>query len=201
MKKLVVLLLVSLMATSAFATVDPDPDMLGIYFDLTADNNCTTAGPGVAFTAYVFITNPSAPLVYGVEYGYTIATNPPGFEGSFFRLSEILPAGSLNVGNAASPLAGDYIVGFSSPAVGSGNNVLCVTWSFLLLAPGFGLDMTLGASNSPSIPNGLPAMEIGGTIVPLGTSTGTGNVTATVNGDCVVANEDVSFGSVKSLFR
>lgn len=49
MKKLVVLLLVSLMATSAFAVVDPDPDMIGVYFDATADNNCTTAAANVPF--------------------------------------------------------------------------------------------------------------------------------------------------------
>ena len=70
----------------------------------------------------------------------------------------------------------------------------------MLLAP-TSLDIYLSASNPESIAEGLPAMEIGGTIVPLGLSTGIGNPAATVNGDCVVANEDVSFGSVKSLFR
>ena len=37
MKKLVVLLLASLIATSAFAVIDPDPDMIGIYFDTNAE--------------------------------------------------------------------------------------------------------------------------------------------------------------------
>jgi hypothetical protein len=200
MKKLVVLLLVSLMATSAFATIDPDADMLGIYFDLNADNNCTTAPASIPFSAYVMITNVSADLVYGVEFGYQVVASTPG---TFFRLGEVLPAGSLNVGNAADPAAGDYIIGFSAPTPGAGGNVTVVTWSFLLLAP-VSLDMYIGASNSPSIDNGLPAMEIGGVIVPLGVSTGhpdLGLPAATVNGDCVVANEDVSFGSVKSLFR
>ncbi len=39
MKTLVVLLMVSLMATSAFAVVDEDPDMIGVYFDANADLN------------------------------------------------------------------------------------------------------------------------------------------------------------------
>jgi hypothetical protein len=200
MKKLVVLLLVSLMATSAFATIDPDPDMLGVYFDLNADNNCTTAPASLPFSAYVMITNCSADNVFGVEFGYQVVSSVPG---TFFRLGEILPAGALNVGNAADPAAGDYIVGFSAPIAGGGANVTVVTWSFLLLAP-VSLDMYLGPSNSPSLANGLPAMEVGGTIVPLGVSTGhpdLGLPAATVNGDCVVATDDVSFGSVKSLFR
>ena len=45
MKKLVVLLLASLVATSAFAVIDPDPNMMGVYFDRNADQNCSTVRP------------------------------------------------------------------------------------------------------------------------------------------------------------
>jgi hypothetical protein len=196
MKKLVVLLMVSLMAASAFATVDEDPDMLGVYFDVGANDNCITAGASVPFTVYFMITSVSADNVFGVEFGYEIV----GGTGLFFRLAEVLPAGSLNVGDSSNPALGDYIAGFASPQAGSGANVTVATWNMLLLAP-VSLEFYLGPSFSESIADGLPAMEIGGTIVPLGLSTGIGNAAATVNGDCVVANEDVSFGSVKSLFR
>jgi hypothetical protein len=196
MKKLVVLLMVSLMAASAFATVDEDPDMLGVYFDLNANDNCGTFGPSVPFNVYFMITNVSAANVFGVEFGYELV----GGTGLYFRLAEILPAGSLNVGTATNPAVGDYIVGFANPIPGSGANATVVTWQLLLLAP-TSIDIYLGSSFSESIPDGLPAMEIGGTIAPLGLSTGIGNPAATINGDCVVATDDVSFGSVKSLFR
>lgn len=198
MKKLVVLLLVSLMATTSFAVIDPDPDMLGVYFDLDANFNCTTAAPSVPFTAYFVITNPSAPEISGVEFGYTlVASAGPG---TFFRLSEILPAGGLNVGNSSLPDSGDYVVGLASPLPGQ-PAVVMATWSVLLLAPQT-LDFYLGPAVIESIPDGLPAMEIGGSIVPLGYSTGGSDIpAASVNGDCPVSVEETSFGSVKSLFR
>jgi len=203
MKKLVVLLLVSLMATSAFATIDPDPDMIGVYFDETADVNCLTQGSGAGFFVFVVITNPTAPEVWGVEFGYRVATVPAGQDASLFRLAEQLPSGALNVGNASDKMLGDYIIGFATPFPGAGNNVTVVSWQYMMLAA-MGLEYYIGPSEVESIPDGLPAYEIGGEIAPLGVSTGhpaLGVPAATVNGDCVVATEDVSFGSVKSLFR
>ncbi len=202
MKKLVVLLMVSLMAVSAFGGVDEDPDMLGLYFDLNATDNCLTIGASVPFFAYTMITNPSAANVFGVEFGYDLVV-PAGMDGSLFRLAEILPAGALNVGNASDKIQGNYIIGLASPIAGSGANVTMVTWQLMLLAP-MSVDIHLGASNPESIADGLPAYEIGGTIVPLGLSTGEpglGFPVASVNGDCPVATEETSFGSVKSLFR
>ena len=61
MKKLVVLLLVSLMAASAFAVTDPDPNMIGVYFDTDANDNCMIVGPSTPFNAYVILTNTDAP--------------------------------------------------------------------------------------------------------------------------------------------
>ena len=97
MKKLVVLLMVSLMATSAFAVVDEDPDMLGVYFDANADFNEFAVAPSTPFFAYVMITNPSASEVHGLEFGYDVVP-PAGSEGNIFRLANTLPAGSVDLG-------------------------------------------------------------------------------------------------------
>jgi hypothetical protein len=94
MKKLVVLLLVSLMATTAFAQIDPDTDMLGVYFDMGATDNCLTIGPSVPFFAYVTITNPSAPEVHGLEFGYNLVST--GAPGTMFRLLNSLPANAVD---------------------------------------------------------------------------------------------------------
>lgn len=56
MKKLVVLLLATLVASTAFAQIDPDSDMMGIYFDVGATSNCTDAAPSVPFFAYLCVT-------------------------------------------------------------------------------------------------------------------------------------------------
>jgi len=202
-KKSVVVLLACLVATSAYATIDPDLDMIGVYFDMNADINCIAENASVPFFAYVIITNPSAALVYGVEFGYGLRTVPAGLDASIFRLAEILPVGALNVGNSDDKMIGDYIIGFAAPVPGAGQNILVVTWQYMLLAP-MGLEFHLGPAVTESIPDGLPAYEIGGIILPLGVSTGHPNLgipAATVNGDCAVATEDFSFGRVKSLFR
>jgi hypothetical protein len=197
MKKLVVLLLVSLMATTAFAVIDPDPNMLGVYFDTTADMNCVAAGPSVPFFAYVTITNPTND-VYGLECGYRLESSAG--PGMMFRLANQLPAGAVDLGNSTNLMAGDYVVGLANPLPASGA-VQFITWQFLLLAPQ-SVDIFLGPSTVQSIDDGLPAYEIGGSIRPLGLSTGGVNVpVASVNGDCPVAVEETSFGSVKSLFR
>ncbi len=67
MKKLVVILLVSMMAASAFAVTDPDPNMIGIYFDLNANDNCLTIGPSIPFNAYLILTNSTAPTISAYE--------------------------------------------------------------------------------------------------------------------------------------
>lgn len=199
MKKLVVLLLVSLMATSAFAQIDPDTDMLGVYFDTGAMENCTAAAPNVPFFAYVTITNPSAAEVHGLECGYAVSV-PAGMEGLIFRLANNLPSGAVDLGNSTDILLGDYVVGLASPLPAS-SAVQFVTWQFMLLSP-MTVDIFLGPSNIESIPDGLPAYEIGGAIQSLGLSTGgPGIPVASINGDCPVAIEEASFGSVKSLFR
>ncbi|MDX2473594.1 MAG: hypothetical protein QNL91_07760 [Candidatus Krumholzibacteria bacterium] len=200
MKTLVVLLLVSLMATSAFAVIDPDTDMLGVYFDTTADNNCTTAAESIPFFAYVTITNPSAAEVHGIEFGYSLISSVG--PGKMFRLLNTLPSGAVDLGTNTDLMLGDYVVGLAAPLPAT-EAVQFVTWQFLLLEPQM-VEIYLGPSTIQSIDDGLPAYEIGGSIQSLGLSTGqpsAGVPVATVNGDCAVAVEDASFGSVKSLFR
>ena len=198
MKNLIVLVLISLMATSAFAVIDPDTDMLGVYFDLNADSNCLDMGPSIPFMAFVTITNPSATEVHGLEFGYNLLNS--GGPGTLFRLANILPAGAVDLGNSVDLVVGDYVVGLASPLPGQ-PAVQFVTWQFMLLVPQT-VEIFLGPSSIESIADGLPAYEIGGSILPLGLSTGgPATAVATVNGECVVAVDNASFGSVKSLFR
>jgi hypothetical protein len=206
MKKLVVLLLASLVATSAFAVIDPDPDMIGIYFDTNADNNCLPAQPAsVPFNAYLVLTNTTAPAINAYELGYDL-TVPAGMEGMLFRLSSVIAAGAVsgvNVGNETNILSGDLIVGLAASLPGNPAVVLH-SWQYMLLAA-MPVEFVIHQSSAPSIPGVYPVVQnaIGSILMQVGQSTGGPDFpVATVNtAECVVGVEEASFGSVKSLFR
>jgi len=209
MKKLVVLLLASLVATSAFAVIDPDPNSIGIYFDLTADINCSDQATSAPFMAYLILTNTTAPTVSAYEVGYLNVGPGPG---QLFRLNSLIANGDmtgLDIGDNADPMMGSHIVGLSSPIPGAPATVLH-SWQYMLLAP-VGMDMYISAADPSTLEGPFPVIlnadgnilfqafhSTGGPPTPDGDP---GIPVATVNGDCVVGTEDVSFGSVKSLFR
>ena len=203
MKKLVVLLLASLIATSAFAVIDPDPDMMGIYFDRDANDNCLTIGSSVPFNVYIILTNTSAPAINAYELNLNVVV-PAGMEGSVFRLATAIADGvvtGVDVGTNG-PLGGDFIVGLglSLPAQPA---LILHSFQYMLLAP-MSVEYFIGASSIPSIPGVYPVVQNaeGSILMQVGQSTGGPDVAvATVNFDCVVGVEDASFGSVKSLFR
>jgi hypothetical protein len=204
MKKLVVLLLASLIASSAFAVVDPDPNSCGIYFDLTADNNCLTTGPSIPFFAYLILTNTTAPAVSAYEVGYRNVV-PAGMEGLLFRLASSIANGAvsgLDLGNSTNILEGDHIVGLAAPII-TGPATVLHAWQYMLLST-FSMEMFIGSASQSSIPGTFPVIlnAANSTLFTAGQSTGgVDTPVATVNLPCVVGVEDASFGSVKSLFR
>jgi len=202
MKKLVVLLLVTFVATSAFAVIDPDPDMVGIYFDTTADNNCHMTGASIPFFAYFIATNPVPAEINAYEFGFNNAV-PAGMEGMLFMLSSNIGNGNdgVDVGSHT-PLGGDYIVGLAAPIPATEATILH-SWQYMLLAE-IPVEMFIFQSSKPSIPGVYPVLQDanGSILYQVGQSTGGPDVpVATVNLECVVGVEDASFGSVKSLFR
>ncbi len=202
MRFLLVVFGVCLLSTSAYAVLDPDPDVLGVYFDLTADQNSIEVGENTPFNVYFVITNPSADFVHGWEFGYEFVSAVPDM---LVRLEERLyygedGLGPVNLGTSWDLTSGDYIVGLSSPLPGQPATV-CMRWQCMLTAPTT-IEIFLGPSGIESINDGMPAYEIGGTILPLGLSTGgPETAVATINALAPVGVESASFGSVKSLFR
>ncbi len=203
MKKLVVLLLATLVATSSFAVIDPDDDMMGIYFDRNADDNCLTVGPSVLINVYIILTNTTAPAINAYELGLTVAV-PTGMEGSIFRMASAIADGvvsGVDVGTNG-PLGGDYIVGLglSLPAQPA---LILHSFQYMLLAA-MPVEFYIGASSIPSIAGVYPVVQNaeGSILMQVGQSTGGPDIpVATINGECVVGVEEASFGSVKSLFR
>ena len=205
MKKLVVLLLASLVATSAFAVIDPDPNMMGIYFDRNADENCFNGPSSVPFFTYLILTNPTPQAVNAYELGVEIVV-PAGMEGMLFQLASNIADNAvpgIDVG-VNGPLGGDYIVGLGSPIPAMPATILH-SWQHMQLAV-FPMEFYLGAASIPSIAGDYPVVQDadGSVLFQCGQSTGGPEFpVAVVNGTgpCPVGVEEASFGSVKSLFR
>ncbi|MEN8005497.1 MAG: hypothetical protein ABFS42_00670 [Candidatus Krumholzibacteriota bacterium] len=203
MKKMVILALVSLVATSAFAVLDPDDNMMGVYFDTIAESNCLTTPASVPFNAYIILTNTTAPSINAYELGLDVVV-PAGMEGMIFRLAsniaDLVVAG-VDVGTNG-PLGGDFIVGLAAPLPAQ-EAVILHSFQYMLLAV-MPVEIFIGASSAPSIPGDFPVVQnaVGSILMQVGQSTGGPDVAvATINTGCVVGVEEASFGSVKSLFR
>ncbi|MGD9549256.1 MAG: hypothetical protein AB7V45_17170 [Candidatus Krumholzibacteriia bacterium] len=196
MKKSVMLLAAMLIATSAFAVVDPDTDMLGLYFDTTADVVCTTAAPLAHVPAYVIYTNPSLTSIRGFEckVSYVAGDNNTSISATF-------PTSTTDVGNKTAPNF-NFIAGFANPLPTSEATVLAILDIFYLNFSGSPMDFYVGAAVPSSSELGLPmVLRSDFSEMNIGTST-EGGLAAQLNGACgVVENEDASFGAVKALFR
>lgn len=192
MKKLLVLALTVVMASSAFAVVDEGANMLGFYFDATADTYCTSLGPYLSVDTHVILTNPDFDNLYGIEFGYEVSGNAMVLSTAWDNPQ------ALDVGSA-----GNHIVGFGSPSPCS-PATLVATLSVMNLDP---TSAPIGFSMMPSNPSsnelGLPtALLADGVLLPLGFSTIDGVHCAEINGACdIVTTDAMTFDSVKSLYR
>ena len=171
-------------------------DLIGIYGDMGGVSQELSGPVNVPFSAYVVLTYPSNPLVWGFEFGYTIAVGDPA---GMFRLQNGLPPEAIDIGNNNDMLRGDYVVGLATPLIGN-QSVVLVTWQFMLTVPQAAY-LNLGPSDIPSLPYGLPAYEIGGTIVPLELRPTCWGTEVRVNESCPLPVEKETFGAVKALYR
>ena len=193
MKKLVVFLMVSLLASSAFAVVDPDSDSIGIYFDETADANCADPVLYAPFPAYIIITNPSQPVVAGFEASWT----PMGTPGQLILNAFSFPVQTVNVGDNYNILAG------FNTALPATEAVIVANMTFLMV----GSDpnpIILGPATPSSGTDGLPLYqgEVPGVFFNLGPSSGSVDLpVAEIYGGCPVAVENETWGGIKGLYR
>ena len=202
MKKLVVLLMLSLMATTAFAVVDPDPDMMGIYFDETADANCYVPEFRERWMAYVIVTNPSYPAIDGYEFAFTYEVINATYEDDFVVSADNIGAGVVDGVNAGT--GNDYAVGLNG-VIPSTPATIVHSFQFLTFDETMTVNLSLGPISAPSIPGAaLPIVKNAGfnELMTVGLSTGGVEIpVAVVNGDCPVAVESETWGGVKSLYR
>ena len=89
MKTLLAIVIALVVASCAFAIVDPDPDSMGLYFDENADVYCVD---GVDYLEheifYLILTNPTADFLYGWEAGVDLVG-----EAFFLSINMLHPGG------------------------------------------------------------------------------------------------------------
>lgn len=212
MKKLVVLFLATMVASSAMAVAEPPEELdgIGVYFDMTADMNCKTVTPGSMFDVYIILTNTTVPAVSFYEFSYLI--DGGGAETAVFRIGqEYVPGTGISVTDIGGPCGpgtdaycGDYIVGMAT-GIPAAPAVVLHKWTWLYNTPA-GVDIYLGPSTQPSGDGMWPTIldDVAKEIISVyPVSGGVDLPVAQVNpaGECVVSVEDSSFGSVKSLYR
>ncbi len=192
MKKLIVLLMVMVMATSAFAVVDQDDNSMGFYFDTEADLPCIDGvAPYAQSTMYLVLTNPTFDTLLGFEAGYSFE-GPATIISAAFMNPEAINFGQPN----------NMIVGFGGPTTTSPVTTL-VTYSVMYMSTtGEPVTFSLFGSEPSSIDPAYPVVLMADSeLMQTGLSTIDG-VTAQINAGCtVVATEALSFDSIKSLYR
>ena len=191
MKKLVAVLLVSLMASVAFAGIDPGIDSFGVYFDTNGDTNTKSTPVFAPFNVYLILMNPSGPT-----NGFECTVTPTG--APYFILSTNLGAGALDVDGSPNGFA----VGSASDYPSTNGAMVLCTWQFMVQAP-TALEFRIGDATMPSMPGDLPVVTGNGVLRRCGVSSGspTAPVAYVNSPNLPVATDVSSFGSVKSLFR
>ncbi len=204
------LALVALAVLAQATPIDPNPDRIGVYFDLEGISTTAAPSPYTPLCAYLLATNPSRPAgISGWEA--TVLINPTSFPaGITFDLGpECLPVLDppyFQVGWAVSKADNPillltiivwYWVGPITFGVGP-----CIPSSFGGLTAGYadGADpaILVPLTVSGDVPWTLPAYPGRNSpfIVPQNSF-----VCACVNDACAVATEPSSWGSVKALYR
>ncbi len=192
MKKFVTLLLVSLVASVAFAGVDSGTDSFGVYFDTAGNSNTTTVGLYTPFFAYLVLANPA-----GATNGFECTVTPSG--AAYFSLATTLGGtGALDVDGSANGFA----VGAASDYPIANGGIVLVTWQLMVSSP-LPLEFRISKATIPSMPGNLPVVTGNGSLRLCGISSGSSTApVAYVNSpNQVVGAQTSSFGSVKSLFR
>ena len=192
MKKLVVLLMAMLVATSAVAIVDPDDNMMGFYFDMEADMPCAEGvAPYAQLPMYLVMTNMTDDALYGFEAGYDIVGN------AMVLATVFANPGIIDVGGP-----GNHIVGYGSPSMTAPVTLLAtlnVMYMDTMMGP---VEFFLHGTEPSTFDSRFPTILLANSVaMGVGMSAADGP-TAQINAGCsVVATENVSFDGIKSLYR
>ena len=192
-------------ATPASATLDPQADCMGVYFDPGAEIVCGSASPFSQLSIYIVLTEGSAPNLSGWEAG--LLWEPVG-DAQFLGAWTV--PGCLDI--AGTDQDGQFQVGCGTRLLAEPAMVLAVWDGFYLGSPGSGALLTLGGlTGSTSFSDGYPGyfwMDDASGLHPqscrlpvAGPSLPCAMLNVPGCGQLIVADEGIGWGDVKTLYR
>jgi hypothetical protein len=201
MKKLALVLMFTLLATTALAQ-GWSQNNVGVYFDAGATSNYVDGIlPGTIVRCYVVGTGLTAAATSGFEFKLTTEG-----DGSFISTSIAYPTQAANLANRPD----EYVVGFAGPVPVVDGQFVFMEYDLLVTGPLLPVCTYLEPIYFASIPGSSAYLgEEPGILLPLFNSTGDPTnpngryAVCSVNGLCegAVPSDDASWGSVKSLYR
>jgi hypothetical protein len=182
---------------NALAQLDPDDDGIGVYFDPSAaGSNCVFLEPGT-YRSFVVITHPTAQRA-GVG----------GWEAKIWLTGPAIITNTTYEGNSLNFLSPpEYLVGIQIPLYNPYMYpaVVVAYFDYVLLDDTEPVYWWIDAIFRSSLPEKVPAYLDGddyNIIIPLQQPTGGPDIpVASINGECAVPADDVSWGEMKTLFR
>lgn len=188
-----------LLAGAACATVDTDPNCLGLYFDEDATfTDLDGVQPFDLIVIHLVLTNPDFGTLHGFANG--------GFlEGNVVALSSIFANPSSLDGWDDVGFRLSHAVGFGVPTICEPATLLCTITYMYMDGEGGPVHFHLRGSDYIWGTGGTAGPQFtmeNGDLIEGCFSTADGSFCATVNSDVeVVATRSTSFGSLKSLYR
>ena len=182
------------------------PNEVGLYTNDDGTGATGIYGIGTLLEVFLVLTRPTDTLT-GAPYATINAFecrlnfNPPG---NLFKLGEILPPYSINIGESNNILAGylEYVVGIGTDWPVTDESVQLIEFLFLHSAPGV-IEVTLGPISNipPSIPGHMAFQSVPGHLLIMYSMGGSHDAPVFLFEGEAVAVENETFGSVKALFR
>ena len=189
MKKLALVLTLTIVALAGSAFAQSWADNMGVYFDPAGTQNCGTMGPFTPTPAYLVLTHVATADVNAWELKLLY--------NNVMQLS-FTPRGSAV---DAAIVEGEHIVGVASPLPVVGGTVVVADLTLMVTntsEAGIGVDGVF----FHTLPTRVPAYQGSDEVVrELRPSTSPGSPVMVINDGCAVGTETSSFGALKSLFR
>jgi hypothetical protein len=184
------LLSVLLLPANIASAAASDEDMLGFYFDASAETNCLESSAFVTIPLHLVLTNPAMDALYGYEFGYTATGS--------YMISGTTLSGAIDMGGSQ----GNHIVGLSSPLSSNGTTVLATL--LVLLLDNKQIRIDLHGATPASLPDNpeLPVLLLANdTMINPSLSTSAGSANARINGICNPETVEGSWDGVKVLYQ
>ncbi len=194
----------SLLLVPGSSVAEPThPNEVGLYTTQDGYGPTGTFIVGAPVTVYLVLTRPEkdgVPYLTVNAFECLLSFNPIG---NMFKLGEVFPPGSINVGDSNNIGLGylEYIVGFADDFPVTNESVVLVTITFLHAAP-IVTEVTLGPPlYGGSIPGEMAYQSVQGDLRVMYSMGGSHEAPVFIFQGEAIAVEKESFGSVKALFR